>query len=496
MTTRKESHFPRKKTVVPAAGLLLAGIVIFTSQPSISATEKQDASIAALRSTSQAFTAVAEEAAPSVVFIRVEKKASAAPMIGMDFPQSNQGDPFSDFFERFFGGGLHQAPGRGGEYTVSGQGSGFIISGDGYIMTNNHVVGSADKITVTLDDGREMTAKIVGTDPQTDLAVIKIEADNLTALPLGDSDALKSGEWVVAVGSPFGLTRSVTAGIVSAVGRTRVGIADYEDFIQTDAAINPGNSGGPLLDLEGRVVGINTAIFTRNGGYMGVGFAIPINLALGIRDQLIKNGSVTRGYLGVYIQDLTPELARSFGLENPKGILVSQVEKNSPASNAGLEVGDVIVALDGKPVNKVGPFRNTIALDQPGTAVELTVLHNGKKTPIAVRLETLPAHGTVMGGGQQPLERFGLLIQNLDPNLSDRLGYSGDAGVVISQIDSGSLAAGAGLEPGALITQVNRKPVRSIADVNAAMSESTDTDSVLLLVKAGGYSRYVLLKQE
>jgi len=233
-------------------------------------------------------------------------------------------------------------------------------------MTNNHVVGDADKVTVRLKDGREFTAKTIGTDPRSDVAVIKIDAANLPVLALGDSDSLEVGEWVIAIGSPFGLSHTLTVGVVSAKGRSRVGIADYENFIQTDAAINPGNSGGPLVDLYGRAVGMNTAIFSRNGGYMGIGFAIPINMASTIKDQLIKTGRVTRGHLGIVIQDLTPELAESFGLDDHNGVLVAEVTQGSPAEKAGMKQGDVVVEFNNKPVENIGSFSQQCGAQDSG----------------------------------------------------------------------------------------------------------------------------------
>jgi serine protease Do len=476
--------------------LLLLGIFFVMALPRVIAADARHAAAGNIVETGKAFSGVAKEADPSVVFIQVEKKMKAAPMFGLTAPGDGSSDPFGGLFKRFFQGQVPDSRGDGREYSVSGAGSGFIASKDGYILTNNHVVSDADKITVTLSDGRELKGKVVGTDPRTDLAVIKVDADDLPVLPLGDSDSLEPGEWVVAVGSPFGLTHSITAGIVSAIGRTHVGIADYEDFIQTDAAINPGNSGGPLLDLEGHVVGINTAIYTRTGSYMGVGFAIPINLAKKISDQLIKDGSVTRGYLGVLIQELSPALAKSFDLREEKGILVSQVESDSPAEKAGLKEGDVIVGLDGEDVAKVGPFRNTVAMYGPGKTIDLTVVRDGKKMSFEVCLGRLSDQGPAAAAGQGCLEPFGVSIQELDPALAERFGYQGEQGVLISQVDPQSLAARAGLRPGTLIKEVDRQPVASIADIEKAMKNAGSTDSVLLLVQDGRYSKFLVLERE
>ncbi|MCK5913696.1 MAG: Do family serine endopeptidase, partial [Desulfuromusa sp.] len=349
----------------------------------------QDAGLDSLRETGKAFRSVAKQVGPAVVYIRVEKEIKQQGMADNPFG----GHPFGDeFFRRFFG----QPPQQQGPHKKvpqrreSGQGSGFIISADGYIMTNNHVVGDADKVTVQLLDGREYTAKIIGTDPPTDVALIKIDADEkLPFLPLGNSDQLEVGDWVLAFGNPFGLSHTLTAGIVSAKGRSGIGLTDYENFIQTDAAINPGNSGGPLINLDGEVVGMNTAIFSRSGGYMGIGFAIPINMAQNIYQQLVKHGGVTRGRLGVLIQDLTKDLAESFDIDQRVGILIAQVVGDSPAEKAGLKQGDVILKFNGNKVDKVAKFRNQIAMTRPGTDVEFLVLRDTKKKKIKAKIGTM-----------------------------------------------------------------------------------------------------------
>ncbi len=448
------------------------------------------------------FTSVAAKATPAVVFIQVEK---SIPVRGTP---GNFNDPFDlfndDFFERFF---RHRMPRRPtpprpdappeNQYRQQGQGSGFIVSADGYVLTNNHVVGDADRITVKLADNREFTGEIVGTDAQTDVAVVKIKADNLPVLPLGDSDALEVGEWVMAIGNPFGLAHTVTAGIVSAKGRSTVGIADYEDFIQTDAAINPGNSGGPLLNLDGEAVGINTAIFSRNGGYMGIGFAIPVNMARNIYAQLIKKGEITRGYMGVAIQDLSPQLAESFGLKEAAGVLVSEVVKGSPADTAGVRTGDVIIQLGGKDVGNVGAFRNDIALSEPGTTVKLTVVRNRRPQTLAVTLGKLDAAATAAAASPRETEkRLGLSVQDLNAELAQRYGYETAAGVIVANVEPGSVAAMAGLKLGNLVVEVDRKPVSTAAAFHAAVAEALKDGSVLLLVRQGPYSRFVVLHTE
>jgi serine protease Do len=379
---------------------------------------------------------------------------------------------------------------------MEGQGSGFIISPDGYIMTNNHVVGDADKVTVKLEDGREFTAKTVGTDPHSDVAIIKIDAKNLPVLALGDSDALEVGNWVLAIGNPFGLSHTLTAGIVSAKGRSSLGLTDYENFIQTDAAINPGNSGGPLVDLNGKAIGMNTAIFSQSGGSMGIGFAIPINMAKAIKNQLIKTGSVTRGYLGIVIQDLTPELADSFGLDDHQGILVAEVTTDSPAEKAQLKQGDVIVKFDGKAVEEVGAFRNYVSLKAPGTRENITILRDGKQRTLTVTIGTLPDSGPMAGIDAHTPDNLGLTIQTLTPDLAQQFGYQEDKGVVVTQVAPGSVAALADIQPGMLIQEVNRKQVQDVNEFKQAIRKSENSKTVLLLIREGQYSRYVVLNIE
>ena len=352
-------------------------IIVFIITPYVAAvaSSAQKSDIASLRQTSNTFAQVAKEATPAVVFITVEKTVE----ISSPFSFNDPFEQFNDeFFRRFFGDKIPQEHAH--KYHQMGQGSGFIISRDGYILTNNHVVGDADKITVKLQDGREFSnSKVIGTDPESEVALIKIQGDDFPVLPMGDSDKTEIGDWAIAVGNPFGLSETVTVGVISAVGRSNVGIAEYEDFIQTDAAINPGNSGGPLLNLDGQVIGINTAIFSQSGGYMGIGFAIPINMAKKIMDQLIKNGRVTRGYLGIYIQNLTPDLAESFNLKQNEGVLVTEVGEGSPADKAGLMQGDIILEMNGQKMSSDSMLRNEVAMLAPGTKVNLLVYRDGKK---------------------------------------------------------------------------------------------------------------------
>ncbi|MHB8809179.1 MAG: DegQ family serine endoprotease [Desulfobulbaceae bacterium] len=448
----------------------------------------EDENIALLDRSAKAFSSVVKKAGPAVVHVRVEKSVKG---------QGQELDLFNDpFFERFFGPQFrHPQPGTPPrEFKQQGAGSGFIISADGLILTNNHVVGEADTITVRLDDKREFKAKVIGTDPQSDVALIKIEADNLPVLPLGDSDKLEVGEWVIAIGSPFELNQTVTVGVVSAKGRDRIGINDYENFIQTDAAINPGNSGGPLLNIYGEAIGMNTAIFSRSGGYMGIGFAIPINMAKSIQEQLQKQGKVTRGWLGVVIQDVDEDLAKSFGLEKARGALVSEVADKSPAAAAGLRQGDVIVEMDGIEVTDVSTLRNKVAMIAPGTKINLLVIRDGAKKTVEINIGEQPVEIAKNGGnGDESLQNMGLTLQNLTQELAEQLGYSPEQGVLIAEVETGSPAEQAGLKPGQLIEEVNKKRVRNLKDLRKALEGVKADDKVLLYVRAGEYSQYVVL---
>ena len=482
----------RKSKYSLLTALLALLFVTVGSFPAIA----KDAGIESLRESGKAFRSVAKQVSPAVVFIQVEKEVAQQGMGNNPF----EGTPFGDeFFRRFFGqpGQPHQGtPQRAPKQKERGQGSGFIISSDGYIMTNNHVVSDADKVTVQLLDGREYDAKVVGTDPPTDVALIKIDADEkLPFLTLGDSDKLEVGDWVLAFGNPFGLSHTLTAGIVSAKGRSGIGLNDYENFIQTDAAINPGNSGGPLVNLDGEVIGMNTAIFSRSGGYMGIGFAIPINMAKNVRQQLIAHGSVTRGRLGVMIQDLTKDLADSFNIDQREGILIAQVMEDSPAQKAGLKQGDVILELNGDKVDKVAAFRNKIAMTRPETKVELLVLRDGKKKKIEATIGKMEDNGTAGVTGSGGLPELGMSLQALTPDLAEQFGYKDASGVLVTNVEPGSIADRAGISRGNLIEEVNRTAVSDPAQVKKMITESKKK-TVLLLVRQGEASRYLALKLE
>jgi len=469
---------------------LLFAVFAFSLVPSIHADEIEN-----LRQTSKALSSVAKNAVPAVVFIKVEKtiEVGSAMRPGMPFEYN---DPFGffgdEFFERFF---RHRLPSQPRERKQIGQGSGFIIDKEGYILTNNHVVGNADVINVKLSDGRELKAKLIGSDEKSDVAVIKVDEDDLPTIPLGDSDNLEIGELVIAIGNPFGLTESLTLGIVSAKGRSTVGITEYEDFIQTDAAINPGNSGGPLINLEGKVVGINTAIFSQSGGNMGIGFAIPINMAKNIKEQLVKQGKVTRGQLGVMIGELTKDLAEYFDIDSSKGVVVNDVLKDSPAEKAGIERGDVILEINGQKVEDVGHLRNTVAMASPGSKVKLLIYRNGREKTITVKIGEL-SDTTAQADTSELSEKLGMTLQEMTEDLSRFYGDTPERGVVVTRVVPGSNAQMAGIRPGNIILSVNQKTVRTLQDVNEALRESIKTKKVLLLIKAEGFTRFEVIPFE
>lgn len=485
---------PQLRPHVMAIAVLAAFFMLFSVNiDSYAFTELENGDIAVLDKTSKAFAAISKAAMPAVAFVQVEKsieqKGSGTPFQFQD-PFEFFNDPF---FERFFGPHFRKQQPPSRKFRQRGQGSGFIISPDGYLLTNNHVVEGADTIKVKLADGREFTAVVVGTDPQSDVAVIKVEGKNLPYLRFGDSDKLDIGEWVIAIGNPFGLQQTVTVGVVSAKGRSRIGINDYEDFIQTDAAINPGNSGGPLINIHGEVIGMNTAIVSRSGGYMGIGFAIPINMANAIKEQLIATGKVTRGWLGVVIQQMDEDLAKSFGLtSNKEGVLVAEVTPDSPADKAGLKDGDVIIRMNGQKITDVAELRNKIALTPPGTALVLEIIRDGKPASVTVTIGEQPT-SMGMGTRSEILESLGFSVQELTPELADHFGYPHGHGVLISEVDPDGLAAQIGLRAGQLIEEVNRQKVKNVKEFMSALAASKDSKRVLLRVREGEFSRYVAL---
>jgi len=467
-------------------------IVLFTFSASLPALAQDNTSIDTLRQMGKTFSKIAEKSSPAIVGLKAEKTIADEEQSLRDWPF---GDQFEDeFFDYFFRRRSPRQPSPQPKFRQLAQGSGFIISSDGYILTNNHLVGKAEKIMVKLTDGREFEAKLIGTDPESDVAVVKIDANDLAFLELADSDTIEVGEWVLAIGNPFGLSHTVTAGIVSATGRSGVGIATYEDYIQTDAAINPGNSGGPLINLDGKVIGINTAIISQSGGNMGIGFAIPINMAKSIYDQLVESGTVDRGFLGVSIQDLTPELAASFGLKDIKGVLIPEIIEGSAAEKAGLKQGDIIVELDGQPVEKAGALQNRIAMLKPGTNVQLVVLRNENRKTITVELGKRPTQTQLAGTPPEVMEQLGFSVQNLTEDIAKRFSYEVLEGVVVNSVSPGSLAELADIRPGTLIMEVNRKPVKNTEEFSKAIEEATKEGTVLLLVRDNRNTRFVVLK--
>jgi serine protease Do len=434
----------------------------------------------------RSFAPLVADVAPAVVHIKVVSVQPAANMGGMPFPPEwfGPGGPFEGMpFPQVPRGGMRQ----------EGAGSGFVIGADGIIVTNNHVVERAKEISVTTSDGHEYDAKVLGTDPKTDLAVLKIEPrGQLPVAKLGDSDDLAVGDWVLAIGNPFGLNNSVTLGIVSAKSRA-IGQGPYDDFIQTDASINPGNSGGPLLDSEGRVVGINSAIFSRTGGNMGIGFAIPVNLAKRLVPQLQSDGHVTRGWLGVTVQPLTPQLAESLGLaEDTKGALVAEVQPGSPAATGGLRRGDVIVAFDGKDVDETRTLPELVADSPIGERVDVTVVRDGKTQELTVEIRKMDDEPERRASFDENKGKLGLALRELSPEERKQRDLE-QGGAMIANVRPDGPAAEAMLRPGDVILEVNRKPVTSPSDVGEAVSATPDGKSVLMLVRpaAGGGDRFL-----
>jgi serine protease Do len=480
-------------TVLAVIAVCGAGIVTYPRLISTAAyaVESARADIAmdhlsAAKDLSSAFEDVAAAIEPSVVNISSTKRIK---------PDVQQNSPLFEFFGRDFLERLphQQIPNEG--YEQQGLGTGVIVSQDGYILTNNHVVDHADEVMVTLSNERQYKAQVVGTDPKSDLAVLKVDASDLHPAELGDSDQVKIGEWVVAAGQPFGLTHTITAGIVSATGRANVGVADYEDFIQTDAAINPGNSGGPLVDLTGHVIGINTAIFSRSGGYMGIGFAIPSNMAKTIMQSLISHGKVVRGFLGVSIQNLTEGLAESFGRKNTNGVLVGDVTPDSPADKAGMKQGDIITSYDGKAVGNVHELRSAVANTAPGTEAKIEVFRHGKSQTLTVKvgeleggLASIERHGAVTS------DKLGLTVTNLTPEITQGLGINQTRGVLVTEVDPFGLAAHAGIRQNDVIVAVQDQSVSNTSQFDEALNKQDVTKGIRFTVQSGSSQRFVFVE--
>ncbi|MDO8264308.1 MAG: DegQ family serine endoprotease [Gallionella sp.] len=428
----------------------------------------------------------------------VEKQGSAVVNISttqiirnaQGFPNVPESDPLYELFRRF-------APQMPREHEAQSLGSGFIISADGYIMTNAHVVDSADKIIVRLTDKREFHAKVIGADKRTDVALLKIEATGLPKIIMGDPNKLKVGEWVVAIGSPFGFDNSVTAGIVSAKGRS-LPQDNFVPFIQTDVAINPGNSGGPLFNMNGEVVGINSQIYTRSGGSMGLSFAIPIDVATQVTEQLRTSGKVTRGRIGVTIQELTRELAESFGLSKPAGALISSVEKNAPADKAGIEVSDVILKFDGKPVNNSSDLPRMVAATKPGSKVVIELWRKGESRQVTVEIAEMPEDGKLARAAKKladdvvaTISRLGIAVSELSKEQLQELQISG--GLLVEEV-KGSAARAAGLQSGDVLLAIGNTPIRSLNQFNEILKQVAKGRNVALLVRRGDAALYVAIR--
>lgn len=441
------------------------------------------------------FTEVAKKVIPSVVSVKIKTTGKNRAR------NTEDNDPYQDFFnDDFFGRFFFGLPNRGGNQPSLpqiSQASGFIVSPDGYILTNNHVVDSHGNITVTLNDGREYPAKIIGEDDGTDIAVIKIEASNLPYLKLGNSSNLEVGQWAIAVGNPFGLQASLTVGVISAKGRNNLDLARIEDFIQTDASINQGNSGGPLLNVKGEVIGINTAIATQgNSGSMGIGFAIPSNIALNVMDQLIATGSVTRGFIGVILQPIDNDLAQAFGLKKIEGALVAEVTKGSPAEKAGLKQGDIILKYNDQSIENIAGLRNAIAMMKPGSKIALSILRDKKPEQISLEIGTFPEDKKMAVKAEKADNVLGIEVENLNPEIARNLGFVEEKGVVVTFVEPYGPAAMVGLKKGALILTVNQKKVETKEQFFSALNETEKGKPILLLIKQGNMMRYVSIKVE
>ena len=434
------------------------------------------------------YAPVVKLVAPAVVKIETTTTIKNTP--ALDMPGFN--DPF---LQQFFGRQSRRMPPQ----HQHGIGSGVIVTKDGYILTNNHVVDGANEVTVTLTDGREFSAKVVGRDPKSDIAVVKIAADNLPVVPVADSDKVEVGDVVLAVGNPFGVGQTVTKGIVSAKERGGMGIEDYENFIQTDAAINPGNSGGALVDVDGRLIGINTAILSRSGGSQGVGFAVPSDIARGVMQSLVAYGHVTRGYLGVRIRDVTPVLAEAFKLKDNTGALVSDISPDSPAEKAGFKDGDVVLEFDGKKVTDSRHLKLEVADTKPGATVPVEVLRNGEKQALKVTVKALPGTEELAKNNPDTGNDTGTLngvgVADVDQQVRSQFNIPKTVtGAVITQVDPASPAAEAGLKPGDVIEEINHHPVKSADDAVSLTSNPSDKRTLLRIWTDGG-SDYVVVDE-
>jgi serine protease Do len=439
------------------------------------------------------FTGLVEKNSAAVVNISTTQKVAATePQLpeGIEIPE---GTPFDDFLKRYFGEG-----GPGGEPSeIKSLGSGFVVSSDGYVITNHHVVKDADEIVVRLQDRRELVAKIVGSDKRSDLALLKLDAKDLPVVKMGSADKLKVGEWVLAIGSPFGFDHSVTAGIVSAKGRS-LPSDNYVPFIQTDVAINPGNSGGPLFNLEGEVVGVNSQIYSRTGGFMGLSFAIPIEVAMQVVEQLKTQGHVSRGWLGVQIQDVTRELAESFGMKKPQGALVSKILPKSPAEEAGLQIGDIITEFNGREIVSSASLPPLVGMTKIGETAKLTILRQGSSKELAIKIGTLPEEeAQIAGSEEQPpgekVNRLGLSVSNPTPEQREQLELPKNGGVLVQGVSPGP-AYDAGIRRGDVILRIQDQMIKDVKHFNELTKELPKGKSVAMLVQRRGGSLFLALK--
>ena len=480
-----------------AGGIAAAWLVGHVAQPVTAQTPAAPPAqaLAAAQSLSDAFAWVAESVKPAVVSIVATKYVSMPRnfhFFGPDMFGQNGGDEDED---------APQPRGRGGKgeprkFRQEGIGSGVLIDKDGYILTNNHVVKGMDELKVFMNDKREFDAKVVGTDPKTDLAIVKINGKNLPCVPLADSTALRVGDWVLAVGSPYGLPQTVTAGIVSALGRS--GVLDnhdgYEDFIQTDAAINRGNSGGPLVNLQGKIVGLNTAIYSSSGGNTGVGFAIPSSIIAGVLPSLKAGKAVQRGQLGVMIQELNEDLAQQFGLKQTQGVVVAQVNKGSAAEKAGIQPGDVVIEYNGKRIEDVNDLRNRVAATAPGVKTPVVVIRKGKEVALTVTVGAASETAAAAVEEEHGVSNLGMTVANLSKDLESKLDYKGEKGVVVTDVNENSIAYRRGIREGDLIVEINRQPVTTVGEFEKAVKGARN--NVLLLVKNKEGSRFVVLRKK
>jgi len=493
----RKNFFKTVKTFDPASSsfpfIILVSILLFLftisqnfgSKEFCSAREKE----AYPQSERPSFVQLAKKLQPAVVNIRTIKIVKGGSRVfryyfGPNMPRDFFGN---DFFDRFFG----EQPQR--EYKEQSLGSGFIISEDGYILTNNHVVEGADKIKVRLSNNeKEFEGTVIGKDPKTDIALIKVETKNhLPTVKLGNSDSLQVGEWVMAIGNPFGLEHTVTVGVVSAKGRV-IGAGPYDDFIQTDASINPGNSGGPLINTRGEVIGINTAIIAQG---QGIGFAIPINMGKEILPQLKEKGRVVRGWLGVMVQAVTPELAESFGLKEGKGALVGKVEDGSPAEKGGIKKGDIIIKFEGREIKEMSELPRIVAGTPVGKKVDIVIFRNGKEKTLKVKIGKMPEEKKVaFEKGKE--KNLGMTVQELTPEIANRLGLNDEEGVIVSSVEPDGPADEAGVRKGDVIKELNRKPVRNMDDFLREIKKAKPDENILLFIRRGEDTLFLVLKPE